>query len=84
MAYVVLDHTEQVTDAWGEPSGGALTRAASFRERVKAGRFDGGHLLESCEDSRRLLSVTRSDGWFVHVWIEGTTDVLGILTVVGG
>jgi hypothetical protein len=84
IAYVVLDADEQVTDAWGEASSSGLARAASFRERVRRGRFDGSHLLESSTDELRLLSVTRSDGWFVHVWIEGATDVAGILSVIGG
>lgn len=88
VAYLVLDGQEQVTDAWGEPAGEGLARAASFRERVLKGAFDGSHTLEnvgsSTADGCRLLSVSRRDGWFVHVWIEGTTEVAGILSVVGG
>jgi hypothetical protein len=84
VAYVVLDGDGQVTDAWGEASSESLARAAAFRERVSRGQFDGSHLLEACTEGRRLLSVSRSDGWFVHVWLEGATDVVGILAVVGG
>ena len=83
VAYIVLDHSEQLTDAWGEPSGAELERAAAFRERVRRGAFDGSHSLEGGAE-RRLLSVARRDGWFVHVWVEGTTDVAGILSIVGG
>jgi hypothetical protein len=79
-----LDGAEQVTDAWGEPTSEGLERAAAFRERVRRDRVDGSHSLECCSDDRRLLSVARRDGWFVHVWIEGATEVAGILSVVGG
>lgn len=85
IAYMVLDADEQITDAWGSPAIEGLSRAAAFRQRVRAGRFDGTHALEICVESRRLLSVSRPDGWFVHVWIEGSTDeIAGILSIVGG
>lgn len=85
IAYVVLDADEQITDAWGSPAPEGLSRAAAFRQRVRAGRFDGTHAFEICVESRRLLSVSRPDGWFVHVWIEGNTDeIAGILSIVGG
>lgn len=85
VAYIVLDADEQITDAWGSPATEGLARAAAFRQRVRAGRFDGTHALEICVEARRLLSVSRPDGWFVHVWIEGNTDeIAGILSIVGG
>lgn len=84
VAYIVLDGSEQLTDAWGEPSTAGLERAASFRERVRRGSVEGSHTLECCAEDRRLLSVARRDGWFVHVWLEGPTEVAGILAVVGG
>lgn len=84
VAYVVIDATDQLTDSWGEPSAEGLARAESFRDRVRRGCVDGSHALELCEADRRLLSVARRDGWYVHVWLEGTTDVAGILSIVGG
>jgi len=89
VAYVVVDADGQTTDVWGDPGRDDLDRAALFRTRVCEGRFDGSHLLEACDPgpagpARRLLSVARRDGWFVHVWIEGATEVAGILAIVGG
>ena len=84
VAYLVLDGDDQITDLWGDPEGEAVERATLFRTRVRQGRFDGSHLLEVCRPGRRLLSVARRDGWFVHVWIEGPTEVAGILAIVGG
>lgn len=83
VAYVVVDGDGQTTDAWGTRESAAMVRAQSFREKVRAGRFDGSHLLEPCIESH-LLSVSRSDGWFVHVWLEHISEVAGILAIVGG
>lgn len=83
LAYVVVDNEDQTVDAWAAWSDEALVRAASFRERFRAGRFDGAHLLEPCEE-RHLLSVARRDGWFVHVWLGETSEVAAILAIVRG
>ncbi|MFO0553171.1 MAG: hypothetical protein U0271_32585 [Polyangiaceae bacterium] len=85
IAYIVLDASELITDAWGDAGGeDALKRARAFRDRVRSNRLDGSHSLERCENSQQLLSIARRDGWFVHVWLECRTDVAGILAVVGG
>lgn len=84
IAYTVFDSDSQLTDCSGEPSEDLAERAQSFRDKVRAGRFDGSHLLEVGCGTTRLLSVARPDGWFVHIWLEGVTDVAGILAVVGG
>lgn len=84
LAYTVFDADNQLTDCCGEPSEELAERASAFREKVRGGRFDGSHLLEVGSGTTRLLSVARPDGWFVHIWIEGATDVAGILSVVGG
>lgn len=84
VAYTVFDSDSQLTDCSGEPTEDLVERAHSFRDKVRAGRFDGSHLLEVGGGTTRLLSVARPDGWFVHIWLEGVTDVAGILAVVGG
>jgi hypothetical protein len=84
VAYTVFDGENQLTDCCGEPTEELAERASAFREKVRGGRFDGSHLLEVGVGTTRLLSVARPDGWFVHIWIEGATDVAGILSVVGG
>lgn len=83
VGYIVVDPEGLLTDRWGEPGLLEEERAAAFRVRARAGQIDGSYVLDSAGD-KRLLSVLRKDGWFVHVWLEGKSDVGGILSVVGG
>ncbi len=84
VAYVVVDPEGQMTDQWGEPTDGQTARASAFREKTRARGLDGSHVIEPCDDTVRLLSVVRRDGWFVHVWLHAAADVAAILSVVGG
>jgi hypothetical protein len=81
-AYLVVDPAGQVTDKWGEPGPESITKAESFRHKAQAGKLDGSFALEAAGDDLRLLSVARRDGWFVHVWLVGESDVTGVLGVV--
>jgi hypothetical protein len=84
VGYLVVSADGLEMDRWGEPSAAELERARAFRARAKAGAVDGSHALEATSGKLRTLSVARPDGLFVHVWVEGTTDLAGILSVVGG
>lgn len=84
VAYSVVDPEGLTTDRWGEPPADHTARATAFREKTRARGLDGSHVIEPCDDTVRLLSVVRRDGWFVHVWVHAAADVAAILSVVGG
>ncbi len=83
MAYIVTNELGETMDAWGLVSDEGLERATAFRQRVVRGSFDGSHTLETI-GSGRLLSVVRPDDWFVHVELEPSTDIAGIIAILGG
>jgi hypothetical protein len=84
VAYLVIDPNGQLTDKWGDPGAEGIAKADAFRLRASSGSLGGSFALEPAGDDLRLLSVSRADGWFVHVWLLSDANVTGVLTIIGG